>query len=89
MYILAGLLALGFLCNLAIRPVAEKHHMTPQQLAALDAQQKARAAGVEVRPAQAPTTPGWELAAAWAAVGIPIAWGVWVTLQKAVILFGF
>ena len=90
MYILAGLLAAGFLCNLAIRPVAEKHYMTPQQLAALDAEQQARArATVEVRPALSAATPGWQLAAAWVAVGIPIAWGVWVTLQKAVILFGF
>jgi hypothetical protein len=24
---------------------------------------------------------------AWAAVWIPIAWGVWVTLEKAVVLF--
>jgi MFS family permease len=89
MYILAGLLAVGFLCNLAIRPVAEKHYMTPQQLAELEAGQQARARAVEIRPAQAVTTPGWQLAAAWVAVGIPIAWGVWVTLQKAVILFGF
>lgn len=89
MYILAGLLAVGFLCNLAIRPVAEKYHMTPQQLAALDAKQRARAGAVDGRPAQAATTPGWQLSAAWVAVGIPIAWGVWVTLQKAVILFGF
>ena len=27
------------------------------------------------------------LAAAWAVVGIPIAWGVWTTLAKALILF--
>ena len=25
--------------------------------------------------------------AAWAAVWIPIGWGVWVTLQKALVLF--
>ena len=31
---------------------------------------------------------GWQAAAAWIAVGIPIAWGVYVTLQKAVVLFG-
>jgi hypothetical protein len=24
---------------------------------------------------------------AWAAVGIPLAWGVWITLQKALVLF--
>ncbi|HYM42821.1 MAG TPA: OFA family MFS transporter, partial [Steroidobacteraceae bacterium] len=90
MYILAGLLAAGFLCNLAVRPVAEKHYMTPQQLAALDAASQ-RAAGDAVRavPRAVVTTPAWQLFAAWIAVGIPIAWGVWVTLQKAVILFGF
>ncbi|WP_440310329.1 MFS transporter small subunit, partial [Klebsiella pneumoniae] len=26
-------------------------------------------------------------ALAWAAVGIPILWGVWVTVQQAVVLF--
>jgi hypothetical protein len=25
--------------------------------------------------------------AAWLAVGIPLAWGVWVTLQKTAVLF--
>ena len=89
MYILAGLLAIGFLCNLAIRPVAEKHYMTPGQLAALDAAEKtAGATRVTAVTAAGRTTAGWQLAAAWVAVGIPIAWGVWVTLQKAVILFG-
>ena len=24
---------------------------------------------------------------AWAAVGIPLAWGIWITLDKALILF--
>ena len=24
---------------------------------------------------------------AWAAVGIPLAWGIWITLQKALVLF--
>jgi hypothetical protein len=27
-------------------------------------------------------------ASAWLAVGIPIAWGVWITLSKALVLFG-
>ena len=89
MYILAGLLAVGFLCNLAIRPVAEQHYMTPGQLAALDAAEKQAAASRRaVMPGDARATPGWQLAAAWVAVGVPIAWGVWVTLQKAAILFG-
>ena len=36
MYVLAGLLVLGLICNLLVRAVAEKHFMTPAQLAALD-----------------------------------------------------
>jgi hypothetical protein len=33
MYILAGMLVLGLICNLLIRPVAAKHFMTPEELA--------------------------------------------------------
>jgi len=90
MYVLAALLALGFLCNLMIRPVADKYYMTPAQLAALDAADKSMAAASTATVvASSRSTAGWQLAAAWIAVGIPIAWGVWVTLQKAVVLFGF
>ena len=28
-----------------------------------------------------------QLALAWTFVGIPLAWGIWITLQKAVVLF--
>ena len=89
MFVLAGLLAVGLLCNLLIHPVAEKNYMTAAQLAALDAARKS-AAGVPGRLVlgNGTTTPGWQLVAACIAVGIPIAWGVWVTLQKAVVLFG-
>jgi len=88
MYILAGLLAIGFLCNLAIRPVTEKDYMTPAQLAALDAASKNSRATSVTTAQHAQNAAGWELGAAWFAVGIPLAWGVWVTLQKAVTLFG-
>jgi len=32
---------------------------------------------------------GFDLKAllAWAAVGIPLAWGIWITLEKALVLF--
>jgi MFS family permease len=33
MYLLAGLLVVGFLCNLAVRPVAERYYMTSDDLA--------------------------------------------------------
>jgi len=35
MYILAGLLVVGFACNLAVRPVAERHYLTDEELARL------------------------------------------------------
>ena len=34
MYLMAGLLVIGFLCNLAVRPVSERHYMSAEQLAA-------------------------------------------------------
>lgn len=36
MYIMAGLLTLGFVCNLLIRPVHEKHHMKHDEFDELD-----------------------------------------------------
>ncbi len=32
MYVLAGLLVIGFLCNLAVRPVADRYFMTDEEL---------------------------------------------------------
>jgi hypothetical protein len=75
-----------------VRPVAEKYYMTPEQLAALDAADKAKAMAAGVPAAAAVSsdpTPAWQVALAWVAIGIPLAWGVWVTLQKAAILFGW
>lgn len=36
MYIMAGILVLGFICNLLIKPVHEKHHMTHDEFDDLD-----------------------------------------------------
>jgi hypothetical protein len=33
LYILAGLLAIDLICNLLVKPVAEHHHMTDEELA--------------------------------------------------------
>jgi MFS family permease len=89
MYILAGLLALGFICNLLIKPVDPKNYMTPEQIAADDAALKARN-GHQIAATTAgagEAQPSWLIPIAWAAVWIPLAWGVWMTLQKAVLLF--
>jgi hypothetical protein len=88
-YILCGLLAIGFICNWFIKPVADKHFMTDAQL---DAERKlahdaAKASEVSGRYADDRPTPPALVAVAWVAVGIPILIGVWITLEKAWILF--
>ncbi|AXP06536.1 MULTISPECIES: OFA family MFS transporter [Pseudomonas] len=88
LYILSGLLVLGFLCNLLVRPVADKYFMTDAELAA------EQALGHD-KGADSTTSLEWKAApgtkplavAAWLVVGIPLAWGVWVTLQKTAVLF--
>jgi MFS family permease len=89
MFILAALLAAGFICNLLIKPVDPKNYMTPEQLAAADADEKAKNS---VQPPSAAATAGeaqptWLVPVAWLLVWVPLGWGIWVTLQKAVVLF--
>jgi MFS family permease len=93
MYILALILVAGLICNILVRPVDARHFMTREQEAALDAagapgDAAPTPAAVAAATAADPPTPTWKVAAAWLAVGIPIAWGVWVTLQQAAKLFG-
>jgi len=89
-YVLCGLLALGLLCNLMVRPVAARHFMTEAEV---DAQHKlvneaVRLAGLsETQQMRLDRTPTSLLAGAWTVVGLPILWGVCVTLQKAWVLF--
>jgi MFS family permease len=89
-YVLCGLLALGLLCNLLVRPVVDKHFMTEAEV---DAQRKlvneaARLAGLsDTQRMRLDRTPTSLLVGAWIAVGLPILWGVCITLQKAWVLF--
>ena len=88
-YILCGLLVFGFICNFLVKPVADKHFMTDAELEAERklAHEAARAATVSGRVGSDEKTPAWLVTAAWLVVGVPILWGVWVTLEKAWILF--
>jgi MFS family permease len=91
MYVLAALVGLGVLCNLMVRPIADKHFMTDDELAT----EKRLASERDItasagRGGAAVATGGVSPAVAmfaWAAVGIPLLMGVWITLQKAVVLF--
>jgi len=89
-YILCGLLAIGFLCNLLIKPVDNKHFMTDAELEAERklAHEAARASSMGSRvPTSAEKSPAALVAGAWLLVGVPLAWGVWITLEKAWVLF--
>ncbi len=88
MYILAALLACGFICNLLIRPVDPKHQMTPEQLAAADQSGQSQALpAAPITPVAGNSQSLWLVPLAWLLVWVPLGWGIWVTLQKAVVLF--
>jgi MFS family permease len=89
MYVLAGLILLGLLCNAMVRPVAASYFMSEAELAAEKKLAHEREAGAVMGGAAAAgtvTSPAATLLA-WMAVGIPLCIGVWITLQKAVVLF--
>jgi MFS family permease len=90
MYILAGLIVIGMLCNLMVRPIADKHFMTDGELAAekrLAHERDINASSGSVVAVGGGTTNPALVMSAWAAVGIPLAIGIWITLQKAAVLF--
>ncbi len=87
MYILAGLLAVGFVCNMLIKPVDEKHFMTDVELAREQA--LAHQSRIAAKDAMAAARGGFGLIGmiAWLSVGIPFSIGVWIALGKAMALF--
>jgi MFS family permease len=82
MYILVGMLVIGLIANLLVKPVDDKYFMSDAELAEEKRLAHERAAAAEVGTgsgAGAVTSPV-VVALAWAAVGIPLAWGVYKTL---------
>ncbi|WCE04073.1 OFA family MFS transporter [Pseudoxanthomonas sp. JBR18] len=86
LYILAGLLLVGFVCNLLVRPVNEKHYMSEEELAAERALAKTATPGAGTEQV---ARGGFGLGGmlAWLAVGVPFLIGVWIALKKAAALF--
>ncbi len=88
MYVMAGALVLGFACNAFVRPVDTKFHMTAEQLAV---ERKRLTPAASATPATETTAvaPGGHgiVVVAWLAVGLPLAWGVYSTVIKALALF--
>ena len=79
---MVGVLVVGFVANLLIRPVDDRFHESEHQEAQLD--ERADASTVEDEPHG--VTP--LLVVAWVVVSVPLAYGVYQTLVKAVDLVG-
>ena len=87
MYIMAGLLLIGLVCNLLVRPVSEKHHAgesrrIPHQVPAESAFEEAAQAADEIAHSGA----GVKLR--WLIVCVPLAYGIIMTAVKVAGLFG-
>ena len=82
--VLAGVLAAGFVCNLLVRPLAARWFMSEAGTAGpqLAGSRACGSSGI----GRGGFTPAAGLA--WAAVGLPLAWGVYITLDKARVLLG-
>jgi hypothetical protein len=81
MYILVGMLAIGLVCNLLVRPVDKKYFMTDAELAEEKrlAHDKAVAAEVGKGSSAYRKTPVALVVLGWLAVGIPLTWGIYKT----------
>jgi MFS family permease len=84
-YVLAALLAAGFVCNTLIRPVKAKWHLAEEK-------GKKPAGHATVFGAISACEIGRgsldaKVVVAWTAVGIPLSWGVWKTLENAAKIF--
>ncbi|WP_426436436.1 L-lactate MFS transporter [Bradyrhizobium genosp. P] len=88
MYILVGLLVIGLICNLRIRPVDSKWHMSEAEVAKLQAETaSAVASGPSGSFGIGKGGLDTQAMLFWAFVAIPLAWGVYKTLEGAIRIF--
>jgi MFS family permease len=88
LYVLAGMLVGGFICNFLIRPLDARWFMKPEEVAALQA--KAVGAAMATPSGSFGIGKGGldaKAALFWAFVGVPLGWGVWITLKNALAIF--
>jgi hypothetical protein len=83
-----AMLIIGLVCNYLIRPVDAKWHMSAEAVARLQAA-SANSAAAAQSGSFGIGKGGLDAEAAlfWALVGVPLAWGVWKTLESAVKIF--
>jgi MFS family permease len=90
MYILAAMLLGGFVCNLLVRPVAAKWFMTPEELEMEKRLARERAAVTDVGASHGIDADRgrWMFVLLfWTIVAVPLCWGIWITITKAMPLF--
>lgn len=78
----------GLICNYMIKPVDPKWNMSQEEVARLQAASAKSAASIQ-HGSFGIGKGGLDARAAmfWAFVGVPLAWGVWKTLESAVKIF--
>jgi hypothetical protein len=84
------MLVVGLICNLLVRPLDNKWFMTDAELAEEKRLAHEKAAASEMvrgSAAGADSVSALTVTLAWAAVGIPLAWGVYRTLQSVAKFF--
>ena len=88
MYILCGMLIIGLICNFLIKPANPKWYMSEEEVAKLQAvSAKSAAAMPSGSFGIGKGGLDWKAAVFWAFVGVPLGWGVWITLQAAAKIF--
>ena len=89
MYILVGMLVVGLICNLLVKPLDAKWFMTDAELAEEKklAHERATASEVTRSGDGADSVSPALVAFAWAAVGLPLAWGIYRTLLSVAKFF--
>ena len=88
-YVLAGMMVVGFVANLLVKPVADQYFMTDAELA-IEKKIAHEKSVADVGKKVVGQTGGIQpiTIAAWLLVLIPISFGIWSTIQKAAVLFG-
>jgi MFS family permease len=87
LYMLAGLLLVGFVCNLFVEPVDDEHYMTERELDAERRLTRGRAHVAADAETAARGDFGLGGLLAWVAVGVPFLVAVGIALEKAAGLF--
>jgi hypothetical protein len=78
----------GLICNSLIKPVDDKWHMSADEVAKLQSASAKSEAAIQ-HGSFGIGKGGLDVKAAlfWAFVGVPLAWGVWKTLESAMKIF--